>query len=151
MNTVQTSDAKMSLTTGALTHIHNVKTSARNFTSSKKHTGGKYSEGVLKDSHTLFEFIMEKLRKFLGETPTEVEYNRNFWYTEGTNQEEHTTTPSHDAECGSDNIHKWFERNQTFLTNVREKKPKIRVVHDQEVFDDGVNTDSELESDLHDF
>jgi hypothetical protein len=151
MNTAQTSDEKMSMTTGALTHIYNVKTSARNFCSSKRAAGEKYSEGVLKDSHTLFDFIMGKLRKYLGNNPSVRQYKRDFWYTEGTNQGEHTNTPSHDAECGSDDIYKWFERNQEFLTNVKEKKPKIRVVEAPESPNDNEDPDSELEWTIDDF
>lgn len=128
MNTAQTTDKKLSMTSGALSHIHSIKTSARNFCKSKKHTGEGYSDAMKRDSHNLFKFIMKKVSKYMGETPETVEYYRDFWYTEGTNQGTYMETPSHRSECGADNIYQWFERNQVYLSSVREKTPKVKVV-----------------------
>ena len=106
---MQTSDVKMSTTTAALTRIHTVKTSARNFCKSKKQVGEGYSPATLSDSHKIYLYIKKKTGIFLAENAPEAEYDRDFWYNEGTNKGNRTDEPSHIAECGSDDIYTWFE------------------------------------------
>ena len=147
MNSAQTTDIKMSITTAALTHIHAVKTSARSFCKSNKQVGEGYNPATLRDSHKIYLYIKKKTGAFLAENAPEVEYDRDFWYKEGTNQGSRVDEPSHIAECGSDQIYDWFEWNQQFLSSVKEKVAKIRVLEVAPPVGEQSDTDSEMKFD----
>lgn len=151
MNTAQTSDKKMQQNTGALTHIHDIKSSARNFTKSKKTQSEGYSKSFLTDSELIFKFIMKKVGGSLRVGAPKADYDCEFWYTEGEHQGNYTEEASHRVECGSDSIVDWFMRNQVFLTSVREKVPKIKLVPATSPDNEVSDTDSDMEFDLHNF
>ena len=67
----------MSFILKILKHTHYSKTFTRNINNNKKHTLKEYSNIILNDSHTLFLYIMKKLKKLLIFYLLTVKYDAN--------------------------------------------------------------------------